>query len=142
MKIIEGFLKSPYFKIKIVRRRRTRRVKRKKSHSDFILHKDAAFTLARSRVEHFNSFYHFSYNKITVRNQSSRWGSCSRKGNLNFNYRIARIAPELADYIIVHELCHLGEFNHSRKFWELVEKVIPEWRVLRARLKREGRSVF
>lgn len=118
-------------------RRRVYKVKRvkKKSYSDFITHKTKALELVQTRLFYFNSIYNFSYNKISVRNQSSRWGSCSRKGNLSFNYRIVLLPPELADYIIVHELCHLGEFNHSRKFWNLVERTMPNWRELRKQLK-------
>jgi predicted metal-dependent hydrolase len=102
-----------------------------------------ALELVTRRLVYFNSFYNFKYNKVTIKNQSSRWGSCSRKGNINFNYRLALIPPELADYVIVHELCHLGQLNHSRKFWELVERTMPNWRELRARLKgEEGKKLF
>lgn len=126
---------------RILRRRRKPRSKAK-SHQHFLSNKEVALALVTSRLAHFNTFYNFKYNKVTIRNQFSRWGSCSRKGNLNFNFRIALLPPELADYIIVHELCHLGEFNHSRKFWELVEKTVPGWREARGRLKKEGKRVF
>ena len=66
----------------------------------------------------------------------TRWGSCSKKGTLNFNYKIALLSPELRDYIIVHELCHLGEFNHSSKFWLLVEKTVPNYKTLRKQIKQ------
>ncbi len=89
----------------------------------------------RTRLEYWNKFYNFSYNKITIKNVKSRWGSCSRKGNLNFNYKIALLPQELADYIVVHELCHLGEMNHSSKFWNLVAQTIPEHKELRRQLK-------
>lgn len=102
---------------------------------DFFKYKTEAYALAKIRVEYFNDFYNFKVNKITIRNQSTRWGSCSRKGNLNFNYKIALLPPRLADYLIVHELCHLGEFNHSQKFWNLVAKTFPDWLSLRNSLK-------
>ena len=70
-----------------------------------------------------------------MRNQRSRWGSCSRSGNLNFNYRIASLRPELQDYIVVHELCHLKEFNHKEGFWALVALTVPDWQTLRAELR-------
>ncbi len=122
-------------------RRRVRRVVRRRrtsvaSKAQFAQYKAQAETLVRERLEYFNAIYNFKYNKITIRNQRSRWGSCSKKGNINFNYKIALISPELADYIIVHELCHLGEFNHSKKFWDLVAKTIPEYRERRAELKK------
>ena len=88
-----------------------------------------------ARLTHWNQFYGFTFGRVTIKNHKSRWGSCSKKGNLNFNYKIALLPSELADYIIVHELCHLGEFNHSSRFWALVAKAIPNHRVLRARLR-------
>lgn len=103
---------------------------------DFIEHKQEALTLAKDRIEHFNKMYHFVFKKITIKNQKTRWGSCSRKGHLNFNYKIAFLPKHVADYIIVHELCHLGELNHSKKFWSLVAKTIPDYREIRAELKQ------
>lgn len=90
----------------------------------------------QDRVNYFNQFYNFNYNRICIRNHKSKWGSCSNKGNLNFNYRILFLPPNLADYIIVHEMCHLGEMNHSAKFWQLVAKVVPEHKKHRRELKR------
>ncbi|MFA5126939.1 MAG: M48 family metallopeptidase [Patescibacteria group bacterium] len=87
------------------------------------------------RLEHFNKFYRLSYKKITIRKATTRWGSCSKKGNLNFNYRLYFLAPELLDYVVVHELCHLQEFNHSQAFWRLVGQKIPDYRLLRKKLK-------
>lgn len=94
---------------------------------EFLKYKQEALVLAKSRVEYFNEKYGFKFNKINIRNQKTRWGSCSRKGNLNFNYKIALLPEHLADYIIVHELCHLREFNHSKKFWNLVAQEIPDY---------------
>jgi predicted metal-dependent hydrolase len=94
--------------------------------AQFYQYKSSALQLAENRLSHFNRYYGFSINRVTIKNQRSRWGSCSKKGNLNFNYRIALLPQPLADYVIVHELCHLGEFNHSKKFWQLVAKTIPD----------------
>lgn len=109
---------------------------------DFLKHKDQALILAETRVAHFNKFYKYSWNKITIKNQKTRWGSCSKRGNLNFNYKIALLPAHMADYIIVHELCHLGEFNHSRKFWNLVAKAMPNYLEIRNELKKNGMSFF
>jgi len=99
-------------------------------------YKELAINLADNRIKYFNSFYNFKINKVRIKNQKSRWGSCSKKRNLNFNYKIIYLKPKLADYLIVHELCHLGELNHSRRFWALVKKTIPDYR----KVNREMRS--
>jgi len=97
--------------------------------------KEEARHLILSRLSHFNQFYNFTYNRVAVRNQKSRWGSCSSKKNINFNYRLVLIPPYLADYVIVHELCHLGQMNHSQKFWDLVGQAIPDYQKRRRELK-------
>lgn len=79
-----------------------------------------------------------SYNKIAIRTQKSRWGSCSRDKNLNFN-ALLMLAPEGARrYVVVHELCHLREMNHSTRFWALVEQYCPNWKKERRWLKQNG----
>jgi len=92
--------------------------------------------LVRDRLDYYNQFYQFKVGQISIRNQRTRWGSCSAKGNLNFNYRLVLIPEKLADYVIVHELCHLGEFNHSADFWALVAKAMPDYREARRELKK------
>lgn len=99
-------------------------------------HKEQARMLVHQKLEHWNKFYNFSYQRVAIRNQRTRWGSCSSKGNLNFNYRIVFLPEPLQDYLIVHELCHLQEFNHSRAFWDLVEQTIPEYRKHRLLMKK------
>jgi predicted metal-dependent hydrolase len=106
-----------------------------RSRRDYVKYKEQARVLVHARLAHLNTHYGFVWGRVAIRNQKSRWGSCSKRGNLNFSYRIALIAPELADYIIVHELCHLGEFNHSPRFWALVARTIPQHRALRKRLR-------
>ena len=96
-----------------------------------------ALVFVSSRIKDLNRRYRFSYNEINIKNQKTRWGSCSRKGNLNFNFRIANLPSHLADYIIVHELCHLKEFNHSQKFWNLVAQVIPDYQKLQRELQEQ-----
>ncbi len=105
------------------------------SRDDFLKNKKAASELAEERVKFYNRVYGFKYEKIAVKNQTTRWGSCSKKGNLNFNYRILFLPKPLADYLVVHELCHLKEFNHSKRFWDLVGKTIPEYNKIRKELK-------
>lgn len=113
----------------VVRMRRIRKVSRSNlggSTKRYKLQKEAARKFVHERLAHFNQHYNFAYNKVAIRNQHSRWGSCSRKGNLNFNYRLVDISIHLADSIIVHELCHLKEMNHSKAFWALVAETIPD----------------
>ena len=78
------------------------------------------------------------YGRITIRNQKTRWGSCSSKGNLNFNCLLMLAPPEVLDYVIVHELCHRKEMNHSPRFWSEVAKVIPDYKKHEKWLKTEG----
>ena len=108
----------------------------KYTKADYIKHKERARILAESKVSEFNKIYNFKYNNISIKDQKSRWGSCSRKGNLNFNYKIALIPEKLADYIVVHEICHLGEFNHGNKFWNLVSRAIPDHVALKKELMK------
>ncbi len=102
----------------------------------FKRYKDSARLLVQERLLHFNTLYQFRFDTITIKNQKTRWGSCSKKGNLNFNYKIALLPNKLSDYIVVHELCHLAEFDHSQKFWEQVGRALPHWRELRSELKQ------
>ncbi|MFH0912247.1 MAG: M48 family metallopeptidase [Patescibacteria group bacterium] len=111
------------------------RFRLRRNRVEFLANKELARSLVRERIDYFNQNYDFAVNRISIRNQRCRWGSCSRKGNLNFNYRIVLLSPKVADYIIVHELCHLGEFNHSKKFWNLVAKTIPDYTTIRKQLR-------
>lgn len=112
-------------------------VKQRFSHRDYLKNKYPAKVLVRERLEFFNKLYGYTYHNITIRNQTTRWGSCSRSGNLSFNFKILFLAKELQDYIIVHEICHLKEMNHSSKFWKLVAMTIPDYR-RRIRLLKES----
>lgn len=108
---------------------------KKGSKSEYLKYKNQALDLVKNKLEHFNKFYNFKYNKVTVRNQSTRWGSCSKSGNINFNYKLALLPESLLDYVVVHELCHLGEFNHSKNFWDLVARTVPDYKERRQELR-------
>ena len=98
--------------------------------------REQARRFVTDKVKHFNAFYNFKVNHIYIKNQTTRWGSCSSLGNLNFNYKIIYLRPALADYLIVHELCHLGKLNHSKEFWALVSKTIPDYVSINKELRR------
>ena len=89
---------------------------------------EQALKLIPQRVEYFSRQVGVDYGRITIRNQKTRWGSCSSKGNLNFNCLLMLALAEILDYVVVHELCHRKEMNHSKAFWAEVEKVLPDYR--------------
>lgn len=97
--------------------------------------KKSAMKLVEERLAHFNQHYQFGWKRISIRNQKSQWGSCSKSGTLSFNYKLVLVPPELADYVIVHELCHVQQMNHSAHFWALVNKTVPDWRGRRRALR-------
>lgn len=109
----------------------------KSNYEDYIKNKEKVLNLINTKVEKFNKIYKFKFNKINIKNQKTRWGSCSAKKNLNFNYRLIFLPNKVIDYIIVHELCHLKEFNHSRKFWNLVGRTIFNYADIKKELKNK-----
>ena len=88
------------------------------------------------RVSYFAEIMNVTFGRITIRNQKTRWGSCSTKGNLNFNYQLYYLPDELLDYVVVHELSHRRHMDHSKEFWTEVEKYCPNYRKLRKNLKQ------
>ncbi|MCR4754967.1 MAG: M48 family metallopeptidase [Lachnospiraceae bacterium] len=93
------------------------------------------------RVKHYADIIGVEYGRIAIRYQKTRWGSCSGKHNLNFNCLLVNAPDEVLDYVVVHELCHILEMNHSPKFWEEVKKVIPDYKKHRKWLKDNGESL-
>lgn len=93
-------------------------------------------------VEHYAKIIGVNYGRITVRHQLSRWGSCSAKGNLSLNCLLVLCPEEVKDYVIIHELCHLKELNHSKRFWASVEAYCPHLRECRLWLKANGSEII
>lgn len=83
-----------------------------------------------------------TYGRISIREQKTRWGSCSSKGNLNFNWRLILAPESVLDYVVVHELAHRREMNHSKAFYAVVESVLPDYRVSRKWLRDNGQSLW
>ena len=103
---------------------------------------DQALKIIPERVEHFAKQMGVDYGRITIRNQRTRWGSCSSSGNLNFNCLLMLTPSDVIDYVVVHELCHIKEMNHSESFWNEVEKVLPGYKEAIKWLKDEGGRVM
>ncbi|MDP3772418.1 MAG: M48 family metallopeptidase [bacterium] len=108
----------------------------KEIRAEYLRLRIGARGLVERRIAELNAPYGFSFNCISIRNQKTRWGSCSSRGTLSFNYRIVFLTPELADYLVVHELCHLKEKNHGARFWRLVGASVPDYKEKRRTLRR------
>ena len=98
----------------------------------------SAKIVIKKRVEYYAPIVGVDYGRISIRHQKTRWGSCSSKGNLNFNVALMRAPLEALDYVVVHELCHRIEMNHSPEFWAEVERVMPDYKIWRKYLKENG----
>ena len=103
---------------------------------------DKALQHIPKRVSYYAKQIGVTYGKITIRNQKTRWGSCSSKGNLNFNCLLMLTPPEVIDYVVVHELCHRKEMNHSEAFWAEVEKILPYYKEQVKWLKENGGQII
>lgn len=103
---------------------------------------DRAVAEIPPRVRHFATIIGVDYGTITIRNQRSRWGSCSGLSNLNFNCLLLLTPPEVMDYVIVHELCHLIHLDHSPAFWAEVEKYMPDYKHRKAWLTKNGSAII
>ena len=101
-------------------------------------YKEAARSYIPKRVAYYNPMTGGTYSRISIRDQKTRWGSCSSKGTLSFNWRLMLAPPAILDYVVVHELCHLNHMNHSKAFWQAVEAVYPDYRNARKWLKEHG----
>lgn len=108
----------------------------KNTRANYLKYKEAARSLVADKLRYYNQVYNLPYQQVAIRNQRTRWGSCSQRRNLNFNYRLVFLPTELVDYLVVHELCHLAELNHSPRFWQLVEQTLPDYRARRRALKK------
>lgn len=100
-----------------------------------------ALARIRERLNEYAPIIGVCFGRVAIRDQRSRWGSCSAKHNLNFNWKLIMAPPEALDYVVVHELCHLIEFSHSRKFWTLVRAQMPEYEYWKKWLKEHGNEL-
>lgn len=105
------------------------------ARAQYLRHREDARAFIAERIAYWHSVQPFVLGRVSIKNHSRIWGSCSSLGNLNFNWRLVHLPPELADYVVVHELCHTIEHNHSHRFWALVEALMFDWRTRRAALR-------
>ncbi len=115
--------------------KRPKKILQHYSAKDYKENKKRAHALALEHLSYFNQFYGHQIGRICIRNQKTRWGSCSGKGNISFNYKIVFLPKELQEYLVVHELCHLKEMNHSKKFWSLVAQKVPDYKEKKKQIK-------
>ena len=104
--------------------------------------REKARAVVTEKVQYYAPLVGVTYNQIAIRAQHTRWGSCSNKGNLNFNCLLALVPPEVLDYVVVHELCHRKELNHSERFWNEVTKILPDYKVRKKWLKDNGSNLI
>lgn len=128
--------------LKVRERKEERSGQQKLSMDDIRKLADEALAILPAKVAFYAQKVGVTYGRITIRNQKSRWGSCSGKGNLNFNCLLMLMPEAVQDYVVVHELCHRKEMNHSDRFWREVENVLPDYRQQRDWLKEHGGSII
>ncbi|MDD3369678.1 MAG: SprT family zinc-dependent metalloprotease [Lachnospiraceae bacterium] len=101
-------------------------------------YRELARTYITKRVDYYTALVGKSYSNITIRDQKTRWGSCSGRGTLSFNWRLILAPPTILDYVVVHEVCHLLHMDHSKAFWQSVENILPDYKISRTWLKQNG----
>ena len=138
----EAWISKHIEKIKKTKERLEAESTEKLTREKVIALAEEALKIIPARVEYFAKVIGVTYGKITIRNQKTRWGSCSSKGNLNFNCLLMLAPPEVLDYVVVHELCHRKQMNHSKAVWLEVEKVLPDYKEARKWLKEEGSQMI
>lgn len=127
--------KTSWINRQLLRMSRIERDIESESSSAAPIDKEMAALQLSQRLDELAVRYGFSYNKVTIRNQKTLWGSCSAKNNISLNMRLVSLAPELIDYVILHELVHLKIKNHSEIFWRELQRLMPDARQLSKRLK-------
>lgn len=136
----EGWILDHLQKIRL--RREEQQARRdnqpKWQESDYARARSLAKAVFQQKAELYAHLMQVDYGRITVRDQKTRWGSCSAKGNLNFNWRLILAPEEVLDYVVIHELAHRREMNHSDRFWRIVESVMPDYRERRQWLRDHG----
>ncbi len=116
-----------YF-FKLIKKKRVGKIKTIKEILDYKEYRKVSEEILKNRVAQLAHEHGFLYNRVVIKDTRTRWGSCSSKKNINLHYKLIFLDDTLRDYVIVHELCHLREMNHSKFFWKEVENIIPDYR--------------
>ena len=125
----------------VVRKKNISKAEKEKSRVEYLEYKEIARKIVLEKLQNLQKVYkenfgvEFFWNRVSIKNTSSRWGSCSSKKNLSFNYKIVFLDDEAQDYLVAHELCHLKEMNHSPRFWAVVKSICPDYLNVRKQLK-------
>lgn len=136
MKLKQNWILEHY--IRIMKRLEKRQIITEKQYKDYL---KSAATILNEKVQYYSKIIGVSYNHVTIRNQKTRWGSCSSKGNINLNWKLILMPDEIQDYVIIHELCHLIEMNHSPRFWRHVHKFCNNYQNCRMWLRENAPEV-
>lgn len=137
----KNWIAASVMKMKAVEPVRLRKEKTPSEKRLEAIYREAAKEYFPKRVSYFAHILGIGYGKISIRDQKTRWGSCSSEGNLSFNWRLILAPPNVLDYVVVHELCHRKEMNHSHEFWALVEAVMPNYKEYRKWLRINGKNL-
>lgn len=143
---IEAFLKEKEAWIKEKQKLQQKRMDRadkvnELSEAEEKLYRNQARNVFEQKVAYYARLMNVTYGRIAIRDQKTRWGSCSSEGNLNFNWRLIMAPAGVLDYVVIHELAHRKEMNHSKAFWSVVEQIMPDYKKYRNWLKENGRSL-
>lgn len=112
------------------------------SGTDRARYRKLAKDIFSQKTAHYAKLMGVTYGKITIREQKTRWGSCSSAGNLNYNWRLIFAPEEVVDYIVVHELAHRKEMNHSKAFYAVVSSILPDYKKQQRWLKEHGNELW
>lgn len=139
-KEIERFLKQKCYWIYKQAKRAQEEASNKilRSEQEIKYLREQARKVLTEKTDYYKTLLGVDYQRIRIGDQKTRWGSCSSRGTISYNWHLILMPEQIMDYVVVHELCHLIEMNHSKKFWEKIEKLFPDYRNRRRWLKENG----
>lgn len=130
-----SMLERIFIKKRKVKKRRISRVVSAKEEKIYRQHRAKAEQVLKKRTQELAHTYGFEFNRVSIKNTRTRWGSCSTKKNINLHYKLIFLKDEYRDYVIVHELCHLRQMNHSQAFWDEVEAIMPAYKGIAQKMR-------